>query len=77
MSPMQHPRTTYTLVEIKLIHIIGLERSIKNKVIKIEYLGDDANNGTRMYRLDLGTEVYSWIDMDTVMKLLFEKENDK
>ena len=29
MNPMQHPRTTYTLVEIKLIHIIGLERSIK------------------------------------------------
>ena len=46
-------------------------------MIKIEYLGYDATNGTRMYRLDLGTEVYSWIDMETVMKLLFEKENDK
>lgn len=46
-------------------------------MIKIEYLGDDANNDTRMYRLDLGTEVYSWIDMETVMKILFEKENDK
>ena len=46
-------------------------------MIKIEYLGDDENNDTRMYRLDLGTEVYSWIDMETVMKILFEKENDK
>ena len=65
-------------MEIKLIRIIGLERSIKNIcMIKIEYLGDDANNGTRMYRLDLGTEVYSWIDMETVMKILFEKENDE
>ena len=46
-------------------------------MIKIEYLGDDANTGTRMYRLDLGTEVYTWIDMETVMKILFEKENGK
>lgn len=46
-------------------------------VIKIEYLGDDANSGTRMYRLDLGTEVYSWVDMETVMKILLKKENDK
>lgn len=46
-------------------------------MIKIEYLGDDANSGTRMYRLDLGTEVYSWIDMETVMKILLKKENDK
>ena len=46
-------------------------------MIKIVYLGDDANNGTRMYRLDLGTEVYTWIDIETVMKILFEKENDK
>ena len=46
-------------------------------VIKIEYLGDDADSGTRMYRLDLGTEVYSWIDMETVMKILLKKENGK
>ena len=46
-------------------------------MIKIEYLGDDENNGTRMYRLDLGTEVYSWIDMETIMKILLKKENDE
>lgn len=46
------------------------------KEVKIEYLGDDEADGTRMYRLDTGTETYSWIGMETVMKILSKKENE-
>lgn len=46
------------------------------KEVKIEYLGDDEDNGARMYRLDTGSEIYSWIDMETIMKVLSKKENE-
>lgn len=46
------------------------------KEVKIEYLGDDEVDGTRLYRLDTVTETYSWIDMKTVMKILSKKENE-
>lgn len=46
------------------------------KEVKIEYLGNGKDSNTRLYRLDTGAEIYSWIDMETVMKILSEKENE-